>query len=100
MINLYSRDNKTAKAWPFIYFHGDIEDTVADHCPSGVLDLVAADQSIPEDGIHTVNVYGEICIAYIWTIPTYGKKGLVVKPSDESSMFDAMEKFRKKATSI
>lgn len=90
----YSRDNGYKTPWPWIYFHGEIENTVSQYCATGVLDLVAGDGDVPDCGVHPVIVYGVPALAFVWNDGNTDT-GLIVDPKDEPSFFDAIEQYQR-----
>lgn len=91
-------------SWPWVYFHGKLEDHVGANKSTEdyALDLVGSSQPKPEAGVYHVMVYGKPCVAYIWNTDNGFKDttGLIVDPTDTDSVEDAIKKFKEKRVTI
>lgn len=85
-------------AWPWIYFHGKLEDHVGANkrTEDYQLDLVGSSKPKPNAGVHHVMVYGKPCVAYIWETDFKDSTGLIVDPTDTDSVEDAIKKMKAK----
>jgi hypothetical protein len=104
IISVTQRDDSPV-SWPWVYFHGKLEDHVGANKRTDdyVLDLVSSDQPKPtKAGVYHVEVYGKPCVAYIWN-PDKGFKdstGLIVDPTDTDSVEDAIKKCKARQVTI
>ena len=79
-IKLKAREQ--GNGWSSIWFHGQMEDTIAANSDEQQVDLVGSDAPAPtEEGIFLVDVYGVNGLAYVWK-NDFGITGLVVDPSN------------------
>ena len=87
-------------AWPFIWFHGKIEDTISANSDEIQVDLIGSDAPVPtEEGITLVDVYGVDALCYVWK-GRYGMTGLVVDPSDDHDVRYAISCYKNKKQNL
>lgn len=119
---LHISDPEARYCWSFIYFHHSVEDRnsalqVERGWKPDAPDIVGGTDRHPGPGVHVVDHYGKLLLAYIWTPPSrhwlaFGPngetvrhegahpKGLIVDLADRAAVLYAEQQYAARAANL